>query len=124
MQSPLGGCDAVPWCFCGPQKERCTAWSVPSTPCSALPAGPAGWITADLRTGELAIARAFTDVALIALLCLEAVTGSMNTSVGEAGAGGMGSPRGFPPGSLDHGISLCLKLECKGAGLKGGLAWG
>lgn len=37
----------------GRQSVRYTAWSVPSTPCSASPAGPVGWTTAGLRTGEL-----------------------------------------------------------------------
>ena len=36
----------------GRQSVHCTAWSVPSTPCSASPVGPAGWTTAGLRTGE------------------------------------------------------------------------
>lgn len=59
LQLPHGGYDALPWCLCGPQRERCTAWSVPSTPCSASPVGPAGWTTADPRTGEPASPKDF-----------------------------------------------------------------
>lgn len=110
LQSLPSGRDAVPCCSCGFQSERCTAWSVPSTPCSASPVGPAGWITADLRTGEPA-ARGLTGATCTALP-LGCCSRHRRQECGRRRSRWPGLSSGGP------GPGPCLKLACRRAGLK------